>query len=193
MPLRQPRRRRKTRLGRPARPSTRGPAPRRRNERTCSRPRGRHCWLGVTSSSRSSLPRRAVPRRSGSRCRSRRPRCGSSATPGCARADRVATPTPGDGRDAPRSGWRHRCDRPPSTGRCRGMHHVVQLSDREHGGQDRARLGDGQHCRRPTGRSGPARDREVRRVARGRRVPAGRRERRHRLHAGVGGGTGFVS
>ena len=74
-------------------------------------------------------------------------------------------------------------DRAPSAGRRGRVHHAVQLPDREHGRQARARARDGQHRCGAARVAEPARgDRPRRHPARG-RLPARRRQRRHRLDA----------
>ena len=86
-------------------------------------------------------------------------------------SDPVAAPR--NGRHAAGSRWPHRRARPASARRRGRVHHVVQLPDREHGGQDRAGARNGEHRHRASRRAGPAGDHQVGRAARGSRVSAG--------------------
>ncbi len=85
------------------------------------------------------------------------------------------------------------CARPAGARRCRRVHHLVQLPDREHGREARARPRDGEHRGGATRRSGSARRDRDREAARRRRLPAGRREHRDGLDPGVGSGARGVT
>ena len=76
------------------------------------------------------------------------------------------------------------CDRAAPARRRGRRDHAVQLPGRQHGRQARARARDGQHGGGAARVAEPARGHRARADhARG-RVPARRRQRRHRLHAG---------